>query len=636
VKGFLITIASLLAWSCSTKDSTNRFTDNILVRIADAQDRRLTDSLYRYLQAPDSTYRAAAALAFASVRDSAASPSLGNLLLEDPSAKVRQNAAFALGQTPCIASGNALIAALTDGNRFVVREVLEALGKTIRKNDLDQIINYNPVDSVTREGLSWAYYRLGVRGLADSVITDRVSGFLNPANPYSTRLAAAHFFNRAATPGNHFEKRLIEAARHDPSADVRIAATAGLRKFKGNEVEQALRSISRVEKDYRVRVAAVRALAAVGLPGAKSFLMECLHDSNASVGIATAEAIVSSLKEPWPELLEEARRASQWRIQANLYKVVLIFSPAAEVRDEIIARFKSSKNNYQKAALLNSLAASDEAFPFIRDQLLAGNAFVIESSAAEGLTTIDRRKKYSEAHRAEFVAAYQRAIAAGDPAVTGIVCQALSDPALGYKKVLRNLDFLYQAKKRMTVPRDIESLQPLEEAIAFFEGKEKPAVLKNGFNHPIEWSRVAAIRGNQRVQIVTTKGTLVLRLLVNEAPGSVANFIDLVNRNYFDGKFFHRVVPNFVIQAGCPRGDGFGSENYSIRSEFSGRRYAAGAVGMASAGKDTEGTQWFITHSPTPHLEGNYTLFAEVERGMDVAHGIEVGDQILTATLIGN
>ncbi len=98
----------------------------------------------------------------------------------------------------------------------------------------------------------------------------------------------------------------------------------------------------------------------------------------------------------------------------------------------------------------------------------------------------------------------------------------------------------------------------------------------------------------------------------------------------------HRVVPNFVMQAGCNRGDGYGSEAYSIRSEFSLRRYAEGSVGMASSGKDTEGTQWFITHSPTPHLDGGYTIFATVASGMDVVNKIEVGDRIQRVYLLDN
>jgi cyclophilin family peptidyl-prolyl cis-trans isomerase len=139
---------------------------------------------------------------------------------------------------------------------------------------------------------------------------------------------------------------------------------------------------------------------------------------------------------------------------------------------------------------------------------------------------------------------------------------------------------------------------------------------------------------DQKALIKTTKGDITIRLLVEEAPGSVTNFVALVNKHYFDNKFFHRVVPNFVVQAGCNRGDGWGSEDYSIRSEFTSRRYATGSVGMASAGKDTEGTQWFITHSPTPHLDGRYTIFAEVENGMDVVHQIEVGDRILQVSLV--
>jgi cyclophilin family peptidyl-prolyl cis-trans isomerase len=95
-------------------------------------------------------------------------------------------------------------------------------------------------------------------------------------------------------------------------------------------------------------------------------------------------------------------------------------------------------------------------------------------------------------------------------------------------------------------------------------------------------------------------------------------------------------VPNFVAQGGCHRGDGYGGEDYSIRSEFSYAKFKEGAVGMASAGKDTEGTQWFITHSPAPHLDGRYTVFAHVIKGMEIVHQLDVGDQILSVELINN
>jgi cyclophilin family peptidyl-prolyl cis-trans isomerase len=264
----------------------------------------------------------------------------------------------------------------------------------------------------------------------------------------------------------------------------------------------------------------------------------------------------------------------------------------------------------------------------VADRLLDSSDFVIKSTAAASLVSINTLSNFPASLQKGTLDIYIKAIENGDPAVIGTVADALINPSLKYKEVVQDWNFLYEAKAGLNLPRDVESLEPLEKAIAYFEGKDfSPS--KNSYNHPIDWSYVKTIPKDQMVLIKTTKGNIVLELFVEEAPGSVSNFLKLADDNYFDSKFFHRVVPNFVIQTGCKRGDGWGSEDYSIRSEFSTRRYKRGSVGMASAGKDTEGTQWFITHSPTPHLDGRYTIFAEVRSGMDVVDQIEVGDQIL-------
>ncbi|MHC2993683.1 peptidylprolyl isomerase [Pontibacter sp. HJ8] len=138
---------------------------------------------------------------------------------------------------------------------------------------------------------------------------------------------------------------------------------------------------------------------------------------------------------------------------------------------------------------------------------------------------------------------------------------------------------------------------------------------------------------DQQVLIKTEKGDITLQLFVEDAPGSVANFVELTKQQFFDGLYFHRVVPNFVAQGGDKRGDGWGSSDYSIRSEFAPLHYREGYVGMASAGKDTESNQWFITHSPAPHLDGRYTIFAKVVKGMEVVHQLEVGDKIMSVAL---
>jgi len=128
--------------------------------------------------------------------------------------------------------------------------------------------------------------------------------------------------------------------------------------------------------------------------------------------------------------------------------------------------------------------------------------------------------------------------------------------------------------------------------------------------------------------VTTTRGSFTVELLPEEAPLNVDNFIQLAKRRYFNGITVHRVVPNFVIQDGDPRGDGNGGPGYQIRCEINEVPYKRGVVGMALSGKDTGGSQWFVTHSPQPHLDGGYTVFGNVVAGMDVVDNIARGDVI--------
>jgi len=130
--------------------------------------------------------------------------------------------------------------------------------------------------------------------------------------------------------------------------------------------------------------------------------------------------------------------------------------------------------------------------------------------------------------------------------------------------------------------------------------------------------------------IRTIKGDIHLRFLPAEAPITVHNFLTMARGGYYDGILFHRVVPGFVAQAGCPRGDGWGGPGYTIPCENSDRTYRRGSLGMALAGKDTGGSQWFLCHRSVPHLDGRYTLFGEVSKGLDVLDSLVQGDVILS------
>jgi len=126
--------------------------------------------------------------------------------------------------------------------------------------------------------------------------------------------------------------------------------------------------------------------------------------------------------------------------------------------------------------------------------------------------------------------------------------------------------------------------------------------------------------------IETDKGNIVLELFESDAPNTVANFVKLINKGYYNGLKFHRVIPNFMVQGGCPVGNGTGGPGYAIKCEINPKKHLAGTLSMAHAGKDTGGSQFFITHSPQPHLDGVHTVFGQVTEGMDVVNAIRQGD----------
>ncbi|NUN69094.1 MAG: peptidylprolyl isomerase [Bacteroidetes bacterium] len=133
--------------------------------------------------------------------------------------------------------------------------------------------------------------------------------------------------------------------------------------------------------------------------------------------------------------------------------------------------------------------------------------------------------------------------------------------------------------------------------------------------------------------VTTTKGAFTIRFDKNAAPLTVLNFILLAKKGFYTGLPFHRVVANFVIQGGDPLGNGSGGPEHSIRTEVHPSAvYRTGAVGMASAGKDTEGSQWFVTHCPTPHLDFRYSIFGYTQ-DRSVIDRVTVGDRILAVTL---
>lgn len=213
---------------------------------------------------------------------------------------------------------------------------------------------------------------------------------------------------------------------------------------------------------------------------------------------------------------------------------------------------------------------------------------------------------------------------------------------------VESLEFALKSRDSLIRRRAVELLRDPQMNYKAKEGFDKALQLEttdkgNGtklgqvFLNKTDYVRATSRRnGSVRAIVTTEKGSFTINLLPQDAPLTVDNFISLARKGYYNGLVVHRVVPNFVIQDGDPRGDGMGGPGTNVRCEINAVPYDRGAVGMALSGKDTGGSQWFVTHSPQPHLDGGYTVFGRVaESEMKVVDNIARGDKIVSIIIVG-
>jgi cyclophilin family peptidyl-prolyl cis-trans isomerase len=283
----------------------------------------------------------------------------------------------------------------------------------------------------------------------------------------------------------------------------------------------------------------------------------------------------------------------------------------------------ASLDNYQKIDLINSKSS----WSWIEQQEL--QQIFDDSNSHIGVRGAAFSKLIPSSHPDSQEIYIKAALNSGDMALQSLAAIELKDNKYTPQSQ-KWLPLLQKVKHQLKLPQQAETYIDIRKAIEALGG-EKFEGYKPVCNHSIDWDFVKTIPANQQVLIKTTKGDITIQLFVNDAPGTVSNFLKLIDSGFYDNKYFHRVVPQFVIQGGCPRGDGWGGLDWTQRSEFSNyQTYKTGTVGVASSGMDTEGVQFFITHCPTPHLDGRYSIFARVVNGMDVVNTIEVGDRMVS------
>ena len=342
-----------------------------------------------------------------------------------------------------------------------------------------------------------------------------------------------------------------------------------------------------------------------------------------------------------------AKDTIPWQIQIAMYQAANRHLPAyfVDYRDAINAelrqRLRSANSPFEKIAIIQALAEFPWNYKYLYGEGFNAESPIIRTATVEALATISGRDDFRgyfgrgyRTVRSDLLGYFNETMLTGDPALITTAAIALRNDRLGYNRYIDSITIYENALEQLELPKELEAYNELNHTIAHLKGQKQPEPMQPEYSHPIDWSMVNRVTGGQRAIINTNRGDIELAFLPEDAPGTVANFVTLVRQGFYQDKYFHRVVPNFVAQGGCSRGDGYGNLNYTIRSEFSLLHYdQEGYVGMASIGNHTEGTQFFITHSPSLHLDGNYTIFAKVVEGMDIVHKIQAGDRINTITI---
>lgn len=526
-------------------------------------------TIARFLSYSDPRIRADAANALARLRANDGNDQLRKLLTSDPAAIVRANAARVLGATEDKAS----FAALLD----------RAL------NDTDSRVRVSAIRSLSSLKDARAAAPLLQR-----------SGSLARQDLRTRRAQANEVLEIATTLG-----RILQG-----TADQE--AVAWLRELALGEFNH---TAPEIEIAF-ARVSPGSYLASFGgEQAAKKSAQEALMlDWRVGSNLAQGLGEIASL----PEGTQD--RSVLAELAQNILRSMLDYRNSGININTLVA----VHSEYAMPDILRALAAfkPKDLGEVLRKQLKESDV-IVRATAAELLGELPP----DEANARALVAALPQAMKdeMNDAALAIVDALAQQKSAFAYDAIKSALDSSDHLIRRRAVARlKAEGVGDFSSRIGTVQTRNTTADYQRAI------SRIGKI---VRALVSTSKGSFTIDLLPDDAPLNVDNFIQLSKRGYFRGITFHRVVPNFVIQGGDPRGDGNGGPGYQIRCEINEVPYERGAVGMALSGKDTGGSQWFVTHSPQPHLDGGYTVFGRVSGDMNVVDSITRGDVIRSITI---
>jgi HEAT repeat protein/cyclophilin family peptidyl-prolyl cis-trans isomerase len=611
------------------------------------------------LRDPDANVRARAALAVGRVRMTAGTPLL-TAALDDEAAGVRAMAAFALGLVDDADALGPLQRVLTDPALEVRTRAVEALGLIgdaaaapaiaqaaagcgpvlagIEPDDeewpktaeielcrqslfaLARLRHFDALAQVALDGQGRPVSRWWPVAYALQRIGDpKAAAYLRPLVPTAGVYTPAFALRGLAAAKDPETVALALPIATQPTLDpkLRVAAVRALGQVGGSAaVVPLVQLLAEPALPTNLAIEIVTALGSLGDPAAFDPLLELLTDASPAVRAAALSAAASANRDAFMLVLSGLGPDPDWSVRVALAGV-LAKLPADQARPGLEALADDEDARVHGPALAALVAVDSEAaVPRLKDALGAPD-FVERGTAARligelkpegGVAALIEayRRGESDATSSAREAAVTALAAYGTPEAIEAIRRALSDPDWPLR--LRAAELLRGLGVRDAQP---ERPAPLRRPAEFFSSPEllRPAYSPHAF-------------------IETPLGTIELQLNVVEAPLTTRAFVDQARAGLFTGVRIHRVVPGFVVQAGDPRGDGEGGPGYTQRDELSSLPYLRGTLGMALAGPDTAGSQWFITLSPQPHLEANYTVFGRVVAGWDLLDRLSPWDVI--------
>jgi cyclophilin family peptidyl-prolyl cis-trans isomerase/HEAT repeat protein len=609
--------------------------------------------LIRLLNDGDPRIRRRAALALGRVGLAEAVEPLTKLFA-DEEPDVRQMAAFALGLIGDPSARPTLQTAMGDMNPLMQGRAAEALGMIGNRADADAVsamvrthvaagvlaglsaddLTYPqapPVEAV-RLGL-YALVRLGsYEALAAAALDAK-------HEPVSTWWPVAYAIQRLPDPRSAPALLILLKT---PGRYTAAFAARGLGAIKSTTGAAPLRDlVERRAGDQAVLIQAMRALAAINDTSSAPAIAKIVVDGKAEptlrleamtalsglAGPDSLDLMLDLVSDRLPEVRAFAIRTlaridpdallttlsgldaeGDWTVRRAEADALGTLPPArAQTRLRLLL---DDRDFRVSSAAMNALAASKTpGADIVLLERLKADDFAVRAQAARGLAELK-----VVAGAPALVQAFRAALGDSTYVARAAILEALAqlDPAAAgpvLQEGLRDKDWAVRV-------RAAELLQQAGADPAATQQAIRPAVAGRVINEA-EWQGLVSPTFSPHAFIETDQGTIEVELAILDAPLTVGNFIALARKGFFDGMAIHRIVPDFVVQAGDPRGDGEGGPGYSIRDEINMRPYLRGTVGMALDWADTGGSQFFITHSPQPHLDGRYTVFGHVVSGMD-------------------